>query len=197
AHIVGFRIILLVLLPTLEFSDPASRILTDPKVPERSRICGKDGCAAEVGVSYNGQPALAEGYCPRCTTPFSFAPKLSAGDLVADQYEIVGCLDRGGLGWVYLAKDTHLDDNYVALKGLINNNDAQAVALAVSERRFLTALDHPNIVRIFNFVTHPDPHSGELTGYIVGRTRPGATRNPSRRMAGISLRIIAPPTSVA
>lgn len=157
----------LVSLPDLELPDPASRILTDPKVPERSRICGKNGCKAAVGRSYRGQPALTEGYCPQCGTRFSFTPKLSAGDLVAGQYEVVGCLDRGGLGWVYLAKDTHLDGNYVALKGLINTNDAHALALAVSERRFLTTLDHPNIVRIINFVTHPDPHSGELTGYIV------------------------------
>lgn len=157
----------LVSLPILEFPDPASRILTDPKVPEGSRTCGKDGCEAEVGPSYVGQPTLAKGYCPRCGHPFSFLPKLIAGDLVANQYEVVGCLDRGGLGWVYLARDTHLDGNYVALKGLINTNDAHALALAVSERRFLTALDHPNIVRIFNFVTHPDPHSGEHTGYIV------------------------------
>ncbi|MGH9207090.1 MAG: serine/threonine-protein kinase, partial [Acidimicrobiales bacterium] len=98
---------------------------------------------------------------------FSVAPKLSAGDLLADQYEVVGALEQRGLGWVYLARDTHLDGNYVALKGLINTNDAQAVALAVSERRVLTTLDHPNIVRIINFVTHPEPHSGELTDYIV------------------------------
>ncbi|MGH3927985.1 MAG: protein kinase domain-containing protein, partial [Pseudonocardiaceae bacterium] len=157
----------LVPLPILEFPDPASRILADPKVSERSRTCGKDGCKAEVGQSYAGQPALSEGYCPTCGHPFSFLPKLRKGDLVAGQYEVVGCLARGGLGWVYLAKDTHLDDNFVALKGLINTNDAQALALAVSERRFLIALDHPNVVRIFNFVTHPDPHSGEHIGYIV------------------------------
>lgn len=173
----------LVSLPLLELPDPASRILTDPKVPERSRICGKDGCDAEVGRSYAGQPALTEGYCPRCSTPFSFTPKLRAGDLVAGQYEVVGCLDRGGMGWVYLAKDTHLDDNYVALKGLINTNDAQALALAVSERRFLTALDHPNIVRIFNFVTHPDPHSGEQTGYIVMEYVGGLSLSEVKAMA--------------
>ncbi|MBB2914443.1 serine/threonine-protein kinase PknG [Streptosporangium becharense] len=83
------------------------------------------------------------------------------------QYEVVGCLAHGGLGWVYLARDTHLDGLYVALKGLINTNDEVAAELAVRERRFLTAVHHPNIVRIFNFVTHPDPRSGEETGYIV------------------------------
>ncbi|MEO7195121.1 MAG: tetratricopeptide repeat protein [Pseudonocardiaceae bacterium] len=126
----------LVPLPVLDLPDPATRILTNPRVAERGRT-------------------------------FSVPPTLSADDLVADQYEVVGALARGGLGWVYLARDTHLDGNYVALKGLINTNDARAVALAVSERRFLTTLDHPNIVRIFNFVTHTEPHSGELTDYIV------------------------------
>jgi serine/threonine-protein kinase PknG len=93
-------------------------------------------------------------------------PKLAKGDLVANQYEVVGCLARGGLGWVYLAKDTHLDGNYVALKGQITK-DVQSVVREITERRFLATLDHPNIVRIFNFVTHPEPHSTDLTGYIV------------------------------
>jgi len=156
----------LVPLPILNLPDPATRILTDPKIPEQGWICGKDGCTAEVGRSHAGEPARVEGRCPRCNAPFS-TPRLSTGDLVADQYEVVGSVARGGLGWVYLARDTHLDGNYVALKGLINTNDARAVALAVSERRFLTTLDHPNIVRIFNFVTHPEPNSDELTDYIV------------------------------
>jgi serine/threonine-protein kinase PknG len=86
---------------------------------------------------------------------------------VGDQYEVVGCLDHGGLGWVYLAKDKHLDDNLVALKGLINTNDLDALEMAVNERRFLTRLDHPNIVGIVNFVGHLDPYSGGQTGYIV------------------------------
>jgi serine/threonine-protein kinase PknG len=98
---------------------------------------------------------------------FSSTLKLSAGDLVAGRYEVVGCVARGGLGWVYLARDTRLDGNYVALKGQINTNDPWALAVAVSERRFLTTLDHPNIVRIVNFVTHPEPGSGEPIDYIV------------------------------
>lgn len=37
----------------------------------------------------------------------------------------------------------------------------------MAERCFLTRLAHPNIVRIVDFVTHLEPDSGELTGYIV------------------------------
>ncbi|MDG4785692.1 tetratricopeptide repeat protein [Micromonospora sp. WMMD1102] len=154
----------LVPMPELEPADPVSRLRGDTEVPEASRFCGR--CRAEVGRGYAGQPGLLEGFCGHCTTPFSFAPKLHRGDLVADQYEVDGCLARGGLGWVYLARDTHLDGNPVVLKGLITNSDA-ALRLAVAERRFLTTLDHPNIVRIFNSVNHRDPQTGERAGYIV------------------------------
>ncbi|WP_199853932.1 serine/threonine-protein kinase [Plantactinospora sp. BB1] len=154
----------LVPLPELEPADPVSRLRGDTEVPESSRFCGN--CGAQVGRSFRGQPALPKGYCGHCRSPYSFVPELRRGDLVADQYEVDGCLARGGLGWVYLARDTHLDGNPVVLKGLISNDEA-ALRLAVAERRFLTTLDHPNIVRIFNSVTHRDPRTGEQAGYIV------------------------------
>jgi serine/threonine-protein kinase PknG len=37
----------------------------------------------------------------------------------------------------------------------------------VAERRFLAEVQHPSIVGVYNFVQHPDPRSGALTGYIV------------------------------
>jgi serine/threonine-protein kinase PknG len=149
-------------LPVFEFPDPSSRILNNPQVPEKDRTCGK--CGTAVGRSYAGQLPRGEGFCPSCGHPYSFLPSLRDGDLVASQYKIIGCFARGGLGWVYLARDSNLDDNLVVLKGLIDVGDA---ALAAAERRTLTMLDHPNIVRIFNFVTHPDSHTGEPREYIV------------------------------
>ena len=38
------------------------------------------------------------------------APSLKAGDIVADQYEIVGPIAHGGLGWIYLAIDHNVSD---------------------------------------------------------------------------------------
>ncbi|ONI84758.1 hypothetical protein ALI22I_30105 [Saccharothrix sp. ALI-22-I] len=149
-------------LPVFEFPDPSSRIRTDAEVPEDSRRCG--WCEAPVGRSYKGTPALAEGICRRCGQPYSFLPTLHAGTVVADQYEVMGVFARGGLGWVYLARDTHLDGNLVVLKGLIDTRDT---GLAVAERRALTTMDHKNIVRIFNFVSHPDARTGESRDYIV------------------------------
>jgi len=77
------------------------------------------------------------------------------------QYEVAGCLAHGGLGWVYLAKDRNVSDRWVVLKGLLDTGDEDAMAAALAERRFLAEVEHPNIVKIFNFVEH---HG---SGYIV------------------------------
>ena len=55
----------------------------------------------------------------------------------------------------------------MALKGLLNTGDADAMEAAVAERRFLAQLEHPNIVRIYNFVQHASRRDGETAGYIV------------------------------
>jgi serine/threonine-protein kinase PknG len=146
-------------LPVFDFPDPTSRILTDPRVPVRVRRCANPACPDPTAL-----PAQGAGFCLACGTAFSFLPSLEPGDLVAEQYLVVGCFARGGLGWIYLAKDTHLDDNPVVLKGVIDVADAD---LATAERQALTTIDHPNIVRIFNFVGHPDAHTGTPRTYIV------------------------------
>jgi serine/threonine-protein kinase PknG len=94
-------------------------------------------------------------------------PKLGGGDIVHGQYEVVGCLAHGGLGWVYLAVDRAVSDRWVVLKGLLDTGDQDAMAAAISERRFLAEIEHSNIVRIYNFVEHLDQRTGSLDGYIV------------------------------
>ena len=84
--------------------------------------------------------------------PLLLQPKLAPGELVAGQYEVLGCLAHGGLGWIYLAQDRNVSDRWVVLKGLLNTGDADAMAAAVAERQFLAQVEHPNIVRIYNFV---------------------------------------------
>ena len=110
---------------------------------------------------------MTEGFCRNCGTRFSFSPKLERGDVVARQYEVLGCLAFGGLGWIYLARDRNVSDRWVVLKGLLNTGDADALAAAVAERQFLAQVEHPNIVRIYNFVQHADRQTGESAGYIV------------------------------
>jgi serine/threonine-protein kinase PknG len=155
----------LVEIPPVPYRDPASAVLADPQVPENRRFCAS--CEQPVGRGRDGRPGLTEGFCRNCGTRFSFSPKLDPGDVVAGQYEVLGCLAFGGLGWIYLARDRNVSDRWVVLKGLLNTGDADAMAAAVAERQFLAQVEHPNIVRIYNFVQHADRHTGESAGYIV------------------------------
>jgi serine/threonine-protein kinase PknG len=155
----------LVEIPPVPYRDPASAVLADPQVPENRRFCGS--CEQPVGRGRGGRAGLTEGFCRNCGAGFSFTPKLAAGELVAGQYEVLGCLAFGGLGWIYLARDRNVSDRWVVLKGLLNTGDADAMAAAVAERQFLAEVEHPNIVRIYNFVQHADHRTGETAGYIV------------------------------
>lgn len=140
--------------------DPTTAVLSDPQVPAVRRTCRQCG----------KKPARSKGFCPSCGKPYSFVPGLSPSESV-DKYEVLGCIAYGGLGWIYLARDTRLGDavaeRWVVLKGLIDVDDPDAVASAVSERRFLVEVDHPSIVKVHDFVRHPDPHTGRMVGYIV------------------------------
>jgi serine/threonine-protein kinase PknG len=155
----------LIEIPAIQASDPANAVLTHPVVQESSRFCGK--CGQPVGRGDADTPGRTEGFCKNCGTRFTFQPRLQTGELVAGQYEVVGCLAHGGLGWIYLARDRNVSDRWVVLKGLLNSGDADALNAAVAERRFLAEVEHPSIVRIYNFVQQPDSQTGEPTGYTV------------------------------
>ncbi|MFI9027563.1 tetratricopeptide repeat protein [Streptomyces sp. NPDC053560] len=157
----------LVAVPDVPRPDPRTVVLENPEVPERKRFCSRSDCGAPVGRARSGRPGRTEGFCTKCGHPYSFVPKLRAGDVVHGQYEVAGCLAHGGLGWIYLAVDRAVSDRWVVLKGLLDTGDEEALAVAVSERRFLAEIEHSNIVRIYNFVEHLDPTTGSLDGYIV------------------------------
>ncbi|MGY3201727.1 tetratricopeptide repeat protein [Streptomyces sp. TE5632] len=182
----------LVQVPPIPRPDPRAMVLDNPEVPERKRFCSRSDCGAQVGRARAGRPGRTEGFCTKCGHPYSFVPKLRAGDVVHGQYEVVGCLAHGGLGWIYLAVDRAVSDRWVVLKGLLDTGDQDAMAAAISERRFLAEIEHANIVRIYNFVEHLDQRTGSLDGYIVmeyvggkalkeianGRRKPDGRRDP-------------------
>jgi serine/threonine-protein kinase PknG len=155
----------LVEVPPVPAKDPATAIMKNPEVPENRRFCSV--CGHQVGRSRGGRPGRTEGFCPKDGSPYSFTPKLREGEIVGGQYEVLGCLAHGGLGWVYLARDKNVSDRWVVLKGLLDSGDADAMLAAAAERAFLAEVEHPNIVKIYNFVQHPDLKTGELVGYIV------------------------------
>ncbi|MEU9622811.1 tetratricopeptide repeat protein [Streptomyces sp. NPDC048155] len=157
----------LVQVPDVPRPDPRSAVMENPEVPERKRFCSRSDCGAPVGRARGERAGRTEGFCTKCGHPYSFAPKLGEGDIVHGQYEVAGCLAHGGLGWVYLAVDRAVSDRWVVLKGLLDTGDQDAMAAAISERRFLAEIEHSNIVRIYNFVEHLDQRTGSLDGYIV------------------------------
>jgi serine/threonine-protein kinase PknG len=149
----------LVDVPAVPTGDPTQALMPVAEVPEDKRYCSN--CNEPVGRARNQRPGRTEGFCPHCRSQYSFTPKLQAGDLVGGQYEVLGVLAHGGLGWIYLARDRAVSDRWVVLKGLLDASSTEGAVAAVAERQFLAALDHSNVVRIYNFVTHED------AGYIV------------------------------
>ena len=149
--------------------DPLSAVMSDERIaavvgarPEEERVCAV--CGRPVGRATADRPGRIKGFCGNCRAPFDFTtnlPSLAKGDLVANQYEIMGCLAHGGLGWIYLARDTAVSNRWVVLKGLLSSGDPDAIAAAVAERQFLARVEHGSIVRIYNFVTWRG------AGYIV------------------------------
>ncbi|MGW6442395.1 tetratricopeptide repeat protein [Lentzea sp. NPDC055074] len=155
----------LVEVPRVPYRDPKTAVLENPEVPEAKRFCSK--CGKKVGRTSEHKPGRVEGFCPHCGHAYSFTPKLAPGEVLHDQYEVLGCLAHGGLGWLYLALDHAVSDRWVVLKGLLDSGDADAMAAALAERRFLAEVEHPNIVKIHNFIRHENKASGKLVEYIV------------------------------
>src|SRR6516225_7722744 len=85
-------------------------------------------------------------------------------------YEILEKLGEGGMGTVYKARDTHLD-RFVAVKVL----QADVVTNADRKRRFVqeakaaSALNHPNIVHIYD-IASDDGVDFIAMEYVAGRT---------------------------
>ena len=167
----------LVEIPRVPEIDPLAALMVNPVVAELKRFCWN--CGRPVGRSDDSHEGESEGVCPHCGSAFSFLPQLNPGDMVADQYEIKGCVAHGGLGWVYLAVDHNVNERPVVLKGLVHSGDAEAQAIAMAERQFLAEVVHPSIVQIFNFVEHPDSR-GEPVGYIVMEYVGGTSLKPPR-----------------
>jgi serine/threonine-protein kinase PknG len=141
--------------------------MADPIVPDNKRYCPT--CQAKLNHE--------QGFCPMCGNEYTFTPSLAPGDVVDKKYEVKGPIAFGGLGWIYLGWDMTLS-RWVVLKGLLNANDAAGAAAAVAERQFLAAVKHPNIVGIYNFVSHGD------AGYIVMEYVGGKTLKTIRKERG-------------
>jgi len=70
------------------------------------------------------------------------------GITVGDRYEVLAEIGRGGMGTIFRARDTELDET-VALKFLAGEIDADLAARFVLEIKAARKVNHPNVVRVF------------------------------------------------
>jgi serine/threonine protein kinase len=82
------------------------------------------------------------------------------GQIVADRFRVVRFLAEGGMGEVYEALDTKLDE-HVALKTVRQTilDDEEAEIRFVRECQFARKVTHPNVCRIYDVFEHV-VHSG-------------------------------------
>jgi len=95
--------------------------------------------------------------------------RLAAGQKIG-QYKIIDSLGAGGMGEVYLARDKKLDRN-VAIK-ILNaefSQDEANLQRFVSEAKAASALNHPNILTIYEFGEAEDARF-IVSEYIEGKT---------------------------
>ncbi|AIT61896.1 serine/threonine protein kinase [Corynebacterium doosanense] len=104
-------------------------------------------------------------------------PQLNPGDIVAEQYEILGVIGHGGMGWIYLAHDHFVADRLVVLKGMQAEKTDEEMAAARAEREFLAGITHPQIVKIFNFIDDERVAGGFIVMEFVGGPSLRARRN--------------------
>src|SRR5215831_9956976 len=87
-----------------------------------------------------------------------------------DRYEIISPLGSGGMGQVYLARDSRLERK-VALKLLLDERtkDDQRLLRFEQEARAASALNHPNIITIYEIGDYGSTHF-IATEFIEGLT---------------------------
>ncbi|MCH8807757.1 MAG: protein kinase, partial [Planctomycetes bacterium] len=91
-----------------------------------------------------------------------------SGNIV--RYEITREIGRGGMGVVYLARDTKLDRE-VAIKCLPDElaDDAERLARFEREAKLLASLNHPHIATIFG-LEEADGKQYLILEYVEGET---------------------------
>src|ERR1039458_6182037 len=102
---------------------------------------------------------------------------------ILGQYEILSPLGVGGMGEVYRARDTRLERE-VAIKVLPESvtSDAGRLYRFEVEARAAAALNHPNILAVYQMATH------EGVSYLVSELLEGETLRDRLRRGPIPLR---------
>ncbi len=173
--------------PTPE-AEPNAKALTATPGSQLPHVC------PACGGRYPGDFKV----CPRDATPLEDAPADEdplIGSTIAESYEIVRVLGEGAMGRVYEARHTRLANKRYAVKMLHSDlaREPAVVARFQREAEAVSALEHPNIVSVFDVSATADGRPfivQELLGGIelgehvdrVGRMPPGQAVNIVRQI---------------
>jgi serine/threonine protein kinase/tetratricopeptide (TPR) repeat protein len=159
--------------------------LTPPESPEISKSC------VTCSGSFSGDVSV----CPNDGTPLtSVVEDRQPGSIIAEKYEIIEVIGTGGMGKVYKAKHT-LMNRIVAIKTLLPQSVSNAVALKrfQQEAQAASALNHPNILTVYDFGITPDGLPYLVMDFLEGTTLGDAVLDvgplPVRRSLPIFLQV--------
>jgi serine/threonine protein kinase len=95
---------------------------------------------------------------------------LLPGDVINNRYEVIELLGRGGMGEVYLARDSTMGRK-VAVKVLRGSfdQDKKRIESFVNEARAASQINHPNILTVHDFIEEGGT-SFIITEYVEGGT---------------------------
>jgi serine/threonine protein kinase/Tol biopolymer transport system component len=99
------------------------------------------------------------------------------------RYKIISLIGSGGMGEVYLAKDTQLDRKVAVkiLKPKLSHRHGDALERFILEARSASALNHPNIITIYEIGENDGSH------YIASEFVDGATLHDRINRKSLSL----------
>src|SRR5512138_3241318 len=101
-------------------------------------------------MAVGGDDDTIESSLPTSTSPAGIG---ETAEVVAGRYKIVRWLGGGGMGRVYEARDTELDER-VALKVLRSGLSDEAIERFRREVRLTRRIQHRNVARMFDIGDH-------------------------------------------
>lgn len=163
----------------------ASEVLPTERAAFLKKSCGKDKTLlreVESLLAFEDDFDNVLNTPPESLVAEIFAEKDSFANLVGTKighYEIIRLLGKGGMGEVFLAEDTKLD-RQIALKILPPEfaADEGRMSRFVREAKSASALNHPNIITIYEIGESDETHF-IATEFIKGKTLNEYARNNS------------------
>ena len=113
---------------------------------------GPDGCIpipARQIISALETPVAVSAVTARTLTPRDGSTEIEMGAIVAQRYEILSEISRGGYGVVYRARQLGVD-RIVALKRLRSQQDKSVMQRFLLEANIIKSLIHPNTIQLID-----------------------------------------------